>query len=295
MCAALPAGREQAYFMLQSLFGDIMGKPDPFSMLEAGAEIVADFRAAGGAIEGARCMEVGTGRRLDLPLALWLSGAAEVATFDLNRRLRPELVMRAVGMLLADRERVVRALGAEIAGERLARLEAVRNFAELLELTRIRYVAPGDAARTDLASRSIDLHFSYTVFEHIPLGIIRDILAEGARLLSPVGAAIHHVDISDHFAHDDANILPINFLRYSQPEWDRWADNQFAYHNRARASEYRPVYEEAGHEIIGWRVWGDEKCVEAVRGGGFRLDSRYQQASDDDLRTLVVRITSRPK
>jgi hypothetical protein len=297
LCAALPVGREQAYFNLQRLLGNIMGKPTPFSMVQACAELATDFRAYGGRIEGARAMEIGTGRRLDLPILIWLCGAAEVITFDLNRRLRPELVMRAVRMLCADRDRVLGVLShcanAATIENRFGKLSGVHSFSELIRVTDIRYHAPSDASRTDLSPGSIDLHFSYTVFEHIPLEVIRGILAESTRLLSKGGVAIHHVDVSDHFSHDDATILPINFLRFTQSEWDRIANNQFAYHNRARASEYASVYENAGHAVLSWTTQRHEISLAAIQAG-FPLDKKFRGCSTDDLSISVMRITSKP-
>ncbi len=42
-------------------------------------------------------------------------------------------------------------------------------------------------------------HLSYTVFEHIPVVVLEQILHEANRVLSDRGAAIHHIDLSDHF------------------------------------------------------------------------------------------------
>ena len=51
---------------------------------------VAD--AAEDRLPGSTLLEVGTGRRLNVPLILWLLGAEKITSVDLNRYLRPELV-----------------------------------------------------------------------------------------------------------------------------------------------------------------------------------------------------------
>ena len=67
----------------------------------------------------------------------------------------------------------------------------------------------------------MDYHISTTVFEHIPRADIARILKEAKRILKKGGVAIHFIDLSDHFQHQDKSITRINFLRYSDEEWDK--------------------------------------------------------------------------
>ena len=64
----------------------------------------------------------------------------------------------------------------------------------------IDYRAPGDATNTGLEDGSVDAHFSYNVFEHVPAEAIEKILAEARRILKPGGVCVHYVDPSDHYA-----------------------------------------------------------------------------------------------
>ena len=63
------------------------------------------------------------------------------------------------------------------------------------------------------------------------------------------GITIHFIDLSDHFQHQDKSITSINFLHYSEKEWERIAGNQFAYCNRLRAGDYLALFEEAGFDV----------------------------------------------
>jgi hypothetical protein len=92
-CAALPVGREHVYFGIQKLFGDVVRKPDPLQMMQGAAELTGLLEKAGRPVAGVRVFEVGTGRRIDMPLGLFLAGAKSVTTVDLQRYLRPELVL----------------------------------------------------------------------------------------------------------------------------------------------------------------------------------------------------------
>ena len=62
--------------------------------------------------------------------------------------------------------------------------------------TKIRYYSPCDAAATGLAPGSVDIHLSYTVFEHIRGPVLVQILNEASRVLSERGALIHHIDLA---------------------------------------------------------------------------------------------------
>ena len=295
MCSRLPAGNT-VYYMLQRRFGSLRQTPDPGPLLRACATLVSELRAAGHEVAGARVMEVGTGRRIDIPLGFYLAGAASVITVDLNRYLRPELVMASIRVL---NERLKDIAGLfesttprEAVEQRLERLIACQSLADVFATTNISYLAPADAQRTSIASGSIDIQTSYTVFEHIPRSVLVGILKETSRLLSKRGVALHHVDLSDHFAHDDRSISYINFLQFSQGKWNRLAGNRFAYHNRLRADDYRRIYSDAGHDVLAWKESRDQRSLDLLKNG-FPLDPAYQGINPQELATCVIRILSK--
>ncbi len=266
-------------------------------MLRAAAEIFAEMRGMGIAVAGKRIMEIGTGRRLDMPIAFYLCGAQSVDTFDLNVYLREELVMASVAEILRGREAVLAILGpvadAEVLATRLDLLASVQGLKDLSQKTAIRYHSPADASRTQLADHSIDIQFSYTVFEHIPGPVLEAILVEASRVLAVDGVACHHIDPSDHFAHEDKSLSLIHFLRFEEREWSRYNDNQFAYHNRLRRSDYDRIYTAAGHEVFSRHPFLDDASLAEIRNG-FPLATPFQGRDAEDLCTVVYRVYSRP-
>jgi len=70
----------------------------------------------------------------------------------------------------------------------------------------VQYLAPADAANTNLLDNSIDYHISTNVLEHISYEVIRNIFIEAKRILKDKGVAIHFIDLSDHFQHQDNSI-----------------------------------------------------------------------------------------
>jgi hypothetical protein len=251
-------------------------------------------------LQGRRVMEVGTGRRLDMPLAFYLAGAASTDTVDLYRYLKPELVFGSLRNLLKNREEVGELFaphadgGRHAVDQRLEALAKVSGFEELCQLTGIRYHAPADARKTGFAAGSIDLQFSHTVFEHIPGDVLRDILIEAGRVLEPEnGVACHHIDLSDHFFQVDKSINMVNFLRYDEKQWSKYNDNQFAYHNRLRPPDYEGIYRDAGHEMLARVDKVDEASVEEIVSGRFRVDAKYQGQDPRLLATVIMRVISR--
>ncbi|MGH9662791.1 MAG: methyltransferase domain-containing protein, partial [Bryobacteraceae bacterium] len=237
------------------------------------------------------------GRRLDMPIGLFLCGAASVVTADLHRYLKPALALHSLQALSQQRETLrplfLRVTDASGLDRRMESLIRATTFGEFLTAAHIEYRAPADAARMDLAGGSIDLQTSYTVFEHIPKTVLAAILRESSRLLSNNGVTCHHIDPSDHFSHEDPAISAIHFLRYSETEWDKYAGNQFAYHNRLRTHQYRQLYEECGHTLLQWKEIVDSRSLAEIRSG-FPLHPEFQHVAAEILSTAVVRAISRP-
>jgi len=294
-CAALPVFREEVYFGIQKVFGDVANKPDPLQMMEAAAEFTGLLQKAGRRMEGARVFEVGTGRRVDMPLGLFLAGAQSVTTVDLHRYLKPELVLACLRRIKDNRAKIreffVPWTDPVALDQRLDLLSSVSGFDDLLAKINLMYRAPSDAAASDLPAGSVDVHMSYTVFEHIPGPVLVAILKESSRLLSESGLALHHIDLSDHFAQE-GEINKINFLQYSQKEWDSYADNQFAYHNRLRPSEYRAIYEAAGHQVLEWLPHIDQESMNALTNG-FPVHPGFSCHPPAELCTTVLQVISR--
>lgn len=293
VCAALPAS-ETIYYWLQANLGTFRVDPDPMPDLRHAAEILREIPFP---LEGKRVMEIGTGRCLDMPVAFYLAGAESTETVDLHRYLKPELVFGSLRNLLRNRDEV-RALFAPFTSggaveNRIDALSKTTVFEDFLRVANIRYHAPVDARRTGLAAGTIDLQFSYTVFEHIPGDMLRDILIEASRLLRPdTGVACHHIDLSDHFGQVDKSITKVNFLRFSEREWSKYNGNQFAYHNRLRTRDYEKIYREAGHQILNRVDVVDEAGLQDLERG-LPVDAKFHGLDNEVLATVIMRVISR--
>ena len=153
---------------------------------------------------------------------------------------------------------------------------------KFLSEANIHYLAPADAADIGLPDASVDYHIATTVFEHIPKVDSKRILKESRRILKKDGVAIHFIDLSDHFQHQDKSITKINFLRYSDEEWNKIAGNEFAYCNRLRASDYFALFDSLGFDICRKEVQEDKEARERMRYG-FKVDEGFRGYNVDDL------------
>jgi SAM-dependent methyltransferase len=285
--AALPLSNEIYYAMQRRLGSLRKGRANPIEWYQAGRQMIEWLRAAGRDVEGMRILEVGTGRNVNLPTALWLCGAAQVITVDLNAYLSSELVFESNEYARQHEAEVVQAFGAEAARpqfqERLAQLVSFKgNLKEFLQLMNVEYLAHADAARLPSAAHTFDAHVSYAVFEHIPLAALERILTEAHRVLKEDGLLLHIVDPSDHFSHDDAAITAVNFLQFSDSDWEKWAGNKFMYHNRLRAFEYLELFERAGVRELRRTETLDEPSLRALKNG-FPLHRQFQHLRPEQL------------
>lgn len=285
--AALPFS-DQVYYALQRAVGSL--KPDRYRPLEwfkIARMMINWIKDAGQESAGKRFLEIGTGRALNLPTALWLCGAEQVVTVDSNSYLSEALVAETIKFVRRRQDAVIAAFGPEarqsLFQERLRHLTSLRGGTdELLRQANIQYVAPADAARLDFPDQSFEFHVSRSVFEHIPPEKITALLAEARRLLKPQGLLLHTIDPSDHFSHDDASITAINFLQFSEGEWQLWAGNKFMYHNRLRGLEHLELFKRAGVRILRQSRAIDEPSLKVLRNG-FRLDSRFEHIGPEEL------------
>jgi len=221
-----------AHYWLQRHFGSLR-RIDPIEDLRAGVETWKRIRSQGHDPSGKVFLEIGTGWVPLVPLSCWLMGAGKTITIDSNPYVKAELIRESLRCIHENSPDIVRLFGDFLVRSRLDDLLAftreggfrLRGF---LDLCRIDYVAPGDAAVTGLPAESVDYHTSYTVLEHIEPGTLTRILEEGNRIVNAEGLFVHRIDYADHLAYCDRRISPINFLRFSDEVWNRLAGNRYA-------------------------------------------------------------------
>jgi hypothetical protein len=265
----------------------------PMSRIPLQIEIVKWLEQFGRRVSGMRVLEVGTGHLPIVPIGLFICGALEIITVDMNRRLDWQLTAKALQWIASNKELMYSVYGGGIVSkqeldERLELIESQKyqpeNFCKLANIT---YLAPADAAKLDLSDESIDLHLSVTVLEHIPRDILFGIMSEAKRLLTKDGVALHIIDLSDHFEHADKSISKVNFLRFSDRQWKIIAGNQFAYCNRLRASDYLSIFRSQNWNIEKIKSEIDPGSFEAI-SSGWEINPLFAEYKPSDLCTTTM-------
>ena len=295
-CAHVPVGKQTIYRQLQRYCGGLVNGYDYSFLLSEAARMAALLHSVGYEVEGASVMEVGTGWRVDIPIGLYLCGARRIITCDLNRYLIEPLSLKTVRYVHDNMEKIRKifsAVAPDLLEARLMALRGVSTMEELFAVAGIEYYAPCNCACTGFPDRSIDVQYSYTVFEHVPLSTLEAILPESNRLLSERGIAYHHIDVSDHFAQVDPSITMVNFLQFSDEDWQRYAGTSWSYHNRLREDDYRELLQRTRHEIVYWKTHVDDRSLECIKNG-FPLAPQYHNRPPEVLSTDIVDVVSRP-
>lgn len=290
LVAGLPASWSYPlYYWLQRHCGTLRHVV-PVGPMQAGREVCRRIEQAGRRPAGGIFLEIGTGRRLNMPLVYWLAGAAEIVTVDLNPYLKEELVREDLAYVAQHRAEIETLLEGHLES---GRLEALLQFAarrwrlaDLLAFCRIHYIAPADAALLPLPPRCIDFYTSYNVLEHIPPEALRAILTEGNRVLKRDGLFVHRIDHSDHFAHSDRSISTVHFLRFDATQWAKIAGNRYMYMNRLRADDYESLFQALQQQIVLDDPVVDAAALGLLRGGQVPLDSSFRDKDEAVLATV---------
>lgn len=281
--ALLPPALSYAfYYRLQRQFGGLK-QISPLMRLEAGINVCKRLTNQGQTPTGKTFLEVGTGRRLNMPIAFWLLGAEKVITVDLNPYLKHELVAGDMQFITANQTEVKRLFeGTRYDEDRLDALCSLSrrkwDLAALMHLCSFEYLAPGDAANLkSIPNQSVDVHTSYTVLEHIPPETIKAILLEGNRILKDDGLFVHLIDHTDHFAHADKSISTINFLQYSDAAWQKTAGNRYMYMNRLRVDDFAAMVRDCHHTVLSIETELDQDAVNLLQASKLKLHQKFAE------------------
>ncbi len=274
---------------LQLRLGDLRNFDKNVDVKVAGdwTTLMGYLRRAEVPVAGLDILEIGSGWHPALPLCFSLAGVRSCATYDIVRHMSPELTFRTLARLEAHLGAIAAAAGLNRARVdwAYAELKQARTLEKLLELARIRYVAPGDASQTGLPEASIDMVYSNSVLEHVHPSILPKLMVESMRILRPGGVAAHCVACNDHYAHFDRNISFVNFLRYGAGEWKLW-NNDLNYQNRLRQSDFLRAASSAGLELVQTNTTIRRGVKEAL--ASMRVAPEFGHYSQEDLATTSV-------
>lgn len=227
-------------------------------------------------------VEVGTGWDAIHAVFLAALGAERIWTYDHVAHLRLQLALNVVQELTQHVGRLAALSGqdAAVIGERLSAMARAATLPDLLATMRADYVAPGDASCTGLPNQSVDMVYSYAVMAHVPTAVLKDLVAETARILRPGGLSVHRIGLDDPFnawkGGDE-----VDFLRLSDPVWRLLGENSVQSNNRLRAIEHIQLYEAQVGEVVWARKTLKPHHLERVKA--MRVAKRFAHLPPEEL------------
>ena len=284
------------YYKMQRNFGGLR-VVNPVIGLLSGMEIWKAIQKQKANPKDKIFLEIGTGRDALAPLAYWLMGAKKIITIDLNPYIKSELITEHLDYISDNKNEIKQLFGSLLYKNRFNELvefhkKNVFSIQSYFEFCNIEYIAPGDAENSGLKVNSIDFHVSYNVFEHIPEEILKNIIKEGNKIIKDDGLFVHKVDYSDHFSHSDNSISSINFLQYSDLEWDKYAGNKYMYMNRVRHDDFIKLFEECGHNILYNEPNIDKWAMDLLGNNKIQINEKFKLKDNDILATINALIVS---
>lgn len=258
----LPGGAHAHYFLQRHVTRNWPRRPATLDALCGIARrVTANYaRYVGATLESV--LEIGAGRDLAVPLGLIRIGVRRVIASDVTRLAKLDLVRHAADHILTNR------------------ISPLRSWADVERLG-IDYRAP-DHLRG--LTEKVDCSCSNEVLEHVPPDQLVELLASLRAVTG--GITTHSIDYSDHYARSDPSVSRLNFLRYSDREWQRF-NSGMQYVNRLRHSDYLRLFRQAGFTII------EETSELRAPPADLTIAEQFRHYDPDDLYAIKGRIVAR--
>jgi len=211
------------------------------------------LRGAQATIEGKDLIEIGAGWHPLLPVVFHGMGARSIVMTDISRHLRQELVEQTVEFCLEHADEIAALVDADAATlkVRWSALRPGRNrWLDVWESRGITYAAPMDFGHSGLPAESVDIVYSNSCLNYVPMSNLREIAAESTRILRPGGQALHDISVYDDLASGQPSIPGWNFLKFGDEEWERIGNSRIHYQNRCRPISYAALVVESGMRIV---------------------------------------------
>ncbi len=251
---------------------------------EQGLKMLGMLRRAGVNLHEQTVLELGTGWQPVIPILFYLAGCRKIILTDLEY-LTDETLVRMAARFVASRTAQIAAEIRLTEGEVQQRLDFLGSgtLEDILERLNMEYRVPFESR--SVASSSIDIIISRTVFEHIRPRTLADILRDFRRILRPKGYMCHVIDMSDHFEHRDKLISRVNFLKFGEFVWTLAGLNPQNYQNRLRHFEFIEMFQNAGFEIIDNIAEPDADALESLKE--IKICKRYSRVPHEQLAILT--------
>jgi hypothetical protein len=182
-------------------------------------------------------LEVGAGKDLgqNIYISYRFNNSITQTAIDINDMIDFDLINKAS-------EQIANLLKLDKKKDKVTNLEQLKN------LYNINYLAPYDLKKFKNSNVKFEMCISTTALEHFTNLEIVEYLQDLKTILKKDGFVSSVIDYSDHYSHTDKNISSLNYLIYSNEEWEKY-NNSYLFQNRLRHQDYKKIFETNGYKI----------------------------------------------
>jgi hypothetical protein len=195
----------------------------------------------GFSVKGKHLVEIGSGWHPVLPAFFHAMGASRIVMTDIEAHITARYVHQVLDYLTEHADELSQ-LSSIPASNLRQRWMALRpqgeQWRDIWAEKGIEYHAPLDFTQDNWAADSVDMVYSNSCISYIPEPILRQIFQQAQRILKPAGLMAHNLMPYDDYATTDADITPLNFLRYDEKTWARIGNCALHFQNRLRPQDY---------------------------------------------------------
>ena len=210
---------------------------------------------------------------------------------------------RMSGRYLAVSKRLLSEKGPELTGQSSAPSDRVASLLQQLPdrgdaSTAMKGIGMTYSTRHSIATEApwrgnIGLMFSTGNLEHFSPEELDDWMAMVKQAMRPDGVLSHVMDHRDHRWHADKSISPLLQYTLSDDEFRQVMGNSLDYHNRWLRGDWVRFFESHGYDVKCRTVFPN--TPDLVQTNRKALAPAYQQATDDELESLVTHFVARPR
>lgn len=142
-----------------------------------------------------------------------------------------------------------------VANEKISKLLKVdrkpfaKNINDLKKNFNLNYLAPMKLNQIYESGAQFDACISSATLEHLPKNELLESFKILKKIIKKNGIISAVIDYSDHYSHTDKKISNLNYLQFSDSEWNRY-NTPMLYQNRLRHQDYKKIFNSTGYEIF---------------------------------------------
>jgi hypothetical protein len=292
ICSFLPFGYKLASTARNKL---VNTEVDCLERIDKGLDNLAMIRKLTGFDpENKRILEVGTGRHGIDCLIFYVLGAEAIYTFDHVLHLEKDIMASAIEPLLGRLDDISAEFEVD-KSKMVTRIEDIVTDGSLEDMlsscNTMYFKYPIHEA--GLNPESIDLFFSESVLQRIPIDHLKQVIETLSELLSSTGISFHRIDCKDINSQDrfyDSGLWALHYLKFSDFVWNLICSERLNSQNRLREFEFIDLLESAGVKTVYVESLRKKEDLERLRD--FPLFKRFKEMPLEEVAVRCSKIVS---